>query len=267
MEKYRQLPWRKIVICICIVASLVLGGSYIYEKYTTHVQEVKAEELRLRMEEEAAAREAARLAQEALAAQEREAALAALHQLASLKEVNTEAVAWLEVEGTPIAYPVAQTVDNEYYLKVSFEGERYNFGSIYMDYKNDPEFTDFNTVIYGHTFPNDERMFGALQRYREQSFWDEHNMVTVMTDKKYFDYKIFAVYVTEKDYNYRRPNYTEPGNAENFLREIQEKSLIKADIVPTIADRILTLSTCTYDFNDARYAVHAVLVGERSGLD
>jgi sortase B len=172
-------------------------------------------------------------------------------------------VAWLDVEGTDIQYPVTQTEDNDYYLKYSFQRESYRYGSIYMDFRNDPLFNDFNTIIYGHTFPNDEEMFGGLQRYRRQAFWDEHNTVTVMLDGKYYLYKIFSVYVTEPNFDYRTPNYRVEANAERFLRDIQARSIIKSDIVPTLEDHILTLSTCTYDFYDARYAVHAILVGEK----
>ncbi|MDR1070131.1 MAG: class B sortase [Gracilibacteraceae bacterium] len=259
--------FQNILTGVLIVAALILGGNYIYEKWQDHQQVLLQERLRQEMALEAAAAEAARLEAAAAAEAAYAAEIEKTHLLETLQDSNPDTVAWLEVEGTPVLYPVTQTVNNDYYLKMSFQRQPYKFGSIYMDYRNDSLLNDFNTIIYGHTFPNDETMFGALQRYRKQSFWDEHHLVTVMLDKKYYDYEIFAVYVTEPNYDYRTPNYRNEEDAERFLREIREKSLIKSDIPVTAEDHVLTLSTCTYDFRDARYAVHAVRIAERDALN
>ncbi|MDR1961236.1 MAG: class B sortase, partial [Gracilibacteraceae bacterium] len=254
MENKRRLI-QNILTIVLFALALALGGNYIHDKWQDHQQALLQEQLRVEMEIARAEAEAARAEAEAQAYAEE---IEKTHLLAALEATNPDTVAWLDVKGTPIQYPITQTTNNEYYLKTSFQREPYKFGSIYMDYRNDPYLSDFNTIIYGHTFPNDENMFGSLQRYRDQSFWDEHRTITVMLDKKYYDYEIFSVYVTEPDYDYRTPNYKTQEKTDAFLREIREKSLIKSDATVTAADHIITLSTCTYDFNDARYAVHAV---------
>ena len=80
-----------------------------------------------------------------------------------LKRINPDIVAWIRIEAAGIDYPVVQGKDNEYYLHHTFKGEENIAGSIFMDYRNTPDFSDENTIIYGHNM-RDGSMFAALNR-------------------------------------------------------------------------------------------------------
>jgi sortase B len=248
---------QRIIEVVLLAAALILGGSAINDYYQAYKQTQLNEELRQQIEEQVD------LLARQEPAEEQVSAPANIFLLEPLRAVNQETVAWLDVDGTKIQYPVVQTADNDYYLRYTFQRERSILGAIFMDFRNNPMLQDFNTVIYGHTNRGSEEMFGSMKLLRDQDYWQDNHTVTVMLDDRYYKYEIFSVYATEADFDYRTPNYRRPEDAERFLREIQERSEIKSDVVPTPDDKILTLSTCTFEFNDARLALHAVLVEER----
>lgn len=244
----------RVIEIILLIAALCFAGSAINSYYQEYKQAQFNEQLRQQIERQ----EASQTQTEA-----QTSAPVEQHLLESLREINSDTVAWLDVEGMPIKYPIVQAADNDYYLQNNFQRESSKFGAIFMDFRNDPLFQDFNTIVYGHTFPNSDEMFAAMRLLRDQNYWQDHNIITVMLDDRYYKYKIFSVYATEADFDYRTPNYRVTANAERFLREITERSEIDSGVTPALDDKILTLSTCTYDFNNARLALHAVLLEER----
>ncbi|MGB5824335.1 MAG: class B sortase [Proteocatella sp.] len=180
-----------------------------------------------------------------------------LQMLRELKEKNSDTIAWIEIPGTMIDYPVMQSADNKYYLRKTF-GREYNIlGSIFADYRNAPSFDDQNTVLYGHNM-KDGSMFYDITFLKNQDFYDKYNSITVSLDDRILEYTLFSVYEVNKDYDYRSPHY-DKYHFENLLAELKAKSIIQSDIVPTSEDKILTLSTCSYSFNNARLVAHAVL--------
>ncbi|MEG1278592.1 MAG: class B sortase [Cellulosilyticaceae bacterium] len=178
--------------------------------------------------------------------------------LESLKTQNPDAIGWIDIPETAIQYPLMQTIDNDYYLQHTFDKEENSAGSIYMDYRNDPLFTDQNTVIYGHDMKNGS-MFHNLRYMRKQEYVQKHPSIFVTVADEILEYEIFSVYPTEAAYDYRTPNYKEITQYEEFLSRIKKRSIIDTAIVPDKEDKILTLSTCAYDFEDGRLAVHARL--------
>lgn len=179
-------------------------------------------------------------------------------QLADYQQMNPDTIGYIEIADTDIAFPIVQRDNNEYYLNHSFDGEKNKYGSIFVDYLNKPDFTDQNTVIYGHNL-NKPGMFYSLNQFRDQQYIDEHQFITVKLPFETLTYQIFSVYVTEPDYPYRVVNYPNETDFGDFLTQCQQRSLIAAEETITELDSILTLSTCVYDFKDARLAIHAVL--------
>ncbi len=180
-----------------------------------------------------------------------------LEMLNTLKEKNSDTIAWLEVPGTKIDYPVMQSKDNKYYLRKTFNKEYNILGSIFADYRNSPDFNDKNTVIYGHNM-KDGSMFYDILLLKNQDFYNKNSKILITLDDRILKYSIFSVYEVNKDYDYRSPNYDE-NDFKKLLADFEAKSVIKSDITPSGDDKILTLSTCSYSFGNARLVAHAVL--------
>jgi len=178
--------------------------------------------------------------------------------LAALREENPDVIGWIYIPDTKINYPVMQGEDNEYYLNHAWDGKKNASGSIFMETNNDPNATDFNTIIYGHKM-NSGVMFAALHEFEEKEFWEEHPYVYLVTDAGIFRYEIFSTYNADVDSSAYGLSYRQNQTRINFLIEAKRNSLIDTGIEPETTDRILTLSTCTGRGYSARRVVHARL--------
>lgn len=105
----------------------------------------------------------------------------------SLRAVNPDVVAWIKIPGTVVDYPVVQTKDNQYYLKRGFDGKKNSCGTIFMNTYNRTDFSDYNTVLYGHNMKNGS-MFAVINKYKEETFYKDHKEVWLFTpfwERKY----------------------------------------------------------------------------------
>ena len=89
-----------------------------------------------------------------------------------LRKINEDLVAWIQIPGIGVDYPVVQGEDNEYYLYHTFQKENNKAGSIFLDYRNHDDFTDRRVILYGHNM-KDGSMFSNLKQYQEVSMWDD----------------------------------------------------------------------------------------------
>lgn len=178
----------------------------------------------------------------------------------SLREINDDVVAWLYCEGTAICHPVVQTYNNDYYLYYLFDKRENIMGCPFVDYENSPDFVDPNTIIYGHHM-NDERqgMFADLVKYKDQAYYDEHPIFLLITPEKNYVIRIFAGYVAETTQDCWRQTFIGRKDFKEWIDNNIALSCFKSDVVPTDKDRIVTLSTCDYDFKDARFVLYGVL--------
>lgn len=199
----------------------------------------------------------------------------------SLYNENNDFVGWITVPNTAINHPVVQGEDNSYYLRRDFYKQYLRRGTIFMDYRNDPENLNVNTILYGHNYL-DSTMFSDLEKYKDIEFYKTAPVIEFNTIYGDYKWKVFAVFLTtaspELDngyvFNYIYPFMTE-SSTEEFIAEVAKRSLYDTgvDVLPT--DKILTLSTCTRDIDitrkqeDARCVVMARLVraGESETVD
>lgn len=175
----------------------------------------------------------------------------------ALKNENKDIIAWLYSEGTPINYPVVQAKDNDYYLRRLIDGTYNQAGTIFVDYKNSSNFEDYNTIIYGHNMKNDT-MFGTLTKYKNQEYFNEHKEMYLFTENKNFRIELFAGYTASSEsdiYNFPKNS----GTNEKLIKTAISKSTFKSEIEVSNEDRIITLSTCSYAFENARYVLLGVL--------
>jgi len=128
-----------------------------------------------------------------------------------------------------------------------------------MDYRNNVEKPDFNTIIYGHNM-HDGSMFGYLPMYKEEWFFKKYPYIYFDTAYVKGKWEIFSVYVTDTDFNYLDTGFGTEDECQTFIDTIKPKSMFKKDILVAPGDRILTLSTCSYEFKNARTVVHVRLI-------
>lgn len=174
-----------------------------------------------------------------------------------LAEINSDIVGWIYIEGTHINYPIVQGADNKYYLNHLFNGTYNGSGCIFLDYRCTSDFTDRHSIIYGHHM-KDKSMFSGLVNYKKQSFYDEHPVALLVTPSAYYEICFFSGYVTDTWSDAWDRSFTEYEYI-SWLNDIQRKSLFTADYVPTNQDKIMTLSTCTYEFDTAKFVLHGYI--------
>lgn len=180
--------------------------------------------------------------------------------LNKLKEQNSDVIALIEIPGTGIKYPILQGPDNEFYLRKGLNKEYDIAGSLFMDVYNSSDITDDNSVIYGHHLEIDS-MFTPLDQYRKQDFAENNRVIYLTTDEGLREYEIFSAYGIPSDYDYRTLDFTYEGDKVPYYNKLRSNSEVNLDTRPfTESDTIITLSTCQYDYDDQRLAVHAVRI-------
>ncbi len=185
-----------------------------------------------------------------------------MNRLIELRNTSKDAAGWIRIQDTGIDFPVVQGDDNAYYLKHDHLGQYTRYGAIFMDYRNNPQSgVEKNTILYGHNMKND-RMFGSLMPFKDAEFALNHPYIELVTDKGYSVWKLFSAHVTSRDFYYIDVNFNTDQSFMEFLNALQDRSLHDFGVELTAQDRILTLSTCSYEFKDAFFAMHAVLVYE-----
>ncbi len=182
-----------------------------------------------------------------------------------LKEINDHVYAWIEIPNTPVAYPILRhPTDDAYYLDYTIERAYGLPGSIYTESHDAMDFTDFNTVIYGHDMLNDT-MFGSLNEYRDETYFNEHRDIIIYTETEKLTYKVFAAVVYSDLYI---PYYYNDANIEDrqsFLDSLPAKNLnsrVVDDVEVTPESNIITLSTCIGNMPNNRYLILAVQIDE-----
>lgn len=173
---------------------------------------------------------------------------------------NTETVAWLQVNGTNINYPVVKHNDNDYYLNHDFYKRKTNIGWVFADYRNNFDELDNNTIIYAHNLVN-RTMFGQIPTLLN-SDWKKNNnnyYVKLSTKKENTIWQIFSIYKIKPTIDYLQVRFYSQENYQKFLNTLKNRSDYNFNINVTSKDKIITLSTCD-DTGTKRIALHAKLI-------
>lgn len=172
----------------------------------------------------------------------------------TLQRDSREAVAWLYCAGTPINYPVAQSGDNSYYLNHLLNGTVNSNGTLFLDYRCNSDFSGAKNIIFGHHMRNGS-MFGTLTKYKEQSYFNKHPVMWLTTPVQNYRIDLLAGVVTDNDSDI----YTlyEQEDLAAFLTDVRQQSTFTSSFSMDDVSKILLLSTCSYEYNNARY----VLIG------
>ena len=174
---------------------------------------------------------------------------------AKLKQKNSDAIAWIKVNGTDIDFPVVKGTDNSYYLTHNFDKEKNKAGWIFADYRNKFDGTDKNIIIYGHNMKNGS-MFASLKDVIKEEWYNNENnkYIALITENENCKYQVFSVYQTETEEYYLQTNIS---NFKEFVEKIKGRSKKNFNVDIKETDSILTLSTCA-DNTKYRVVLHAV---------
>lgn len=178
-----------------------------------------------------------------------------------LKKANPDIYAWITIEGTEIDYPIVQSSDsNEYYLDHAVDGSESSAGAIFTQDYNVKDFSDFNTVVYGHNMHNNTA-FGSLKEFRSEDFFSEHDKITVYTENDIFTYKIFSAYTFDDRHLLLSFDYNSEQGRKEYIDSIfnmrNMSSIINDSVDVGTDDKIITLSTCS---GNDRFLVQGVLI-------
>lgn len=177
----------------------------------------------------------------------------------SLKQRNADIVGWLYSPNTVINYPVCQTDDNMYYLHKDIDSNYSSYGTLFVECCNQKGFVDKNNIIYGHHM-NDGKMLAHLVDYTYQNYYDEHPTMYLNTPEMNYRIELFSGYVTSMDSDTYKLSFTSDAENQQWLDSVISQSRFQSNVDVKTTDKILTLSTCTYDYDDARFVVLGKMV-------
>ena len=178
--------------------------------------------------------------------------------IALLRERNADVVGWITVDGTAIDYPFVRAADNDFYLRRDID-KRYAYaGTIFMDYRCRVDFSSVNSILYGHNM-NNGSMFAGLRRFANKEFFDNNTSGMVFLENENIPLEIFAFLVVAP---VDLMAYMDAGGgAESYLDFLRKQARHWREPDLGTDDTLVTLSTCSYDFENARAVLVARAVG------
>lgn len=189
-----------------------------------------------------------------------DSAFLAAVDLHSLRQTNADVLGWIHIPGSVISYPLMESHDNSEYLSHTWDGTPNVAGSIFLEQHNSTDFTDFNTIIYGHAM-NDGTMFSELHKYQWQDVPEAYPYIYIAIDGAVLRYAIFACYEADISSDTYRLTFADDAAREKALAQYHSLSTIAMPLEVNAESHILTLSTCTGNQKAVRLVVQAVLDG------
>lgn len=176
-----------------------------------------------------------------------------------LKSINSDTAGWIQVNGTNINYPFVQTSDNKYYLKHSFDKSYNQAGWVFLDYRNNINDLDKNTILYAHG-RIDKTMFGSLKNLLSSNWYNDNknHIIKLSTEKSNSLWQVFSVYHIPTTNDYIQTAFKSNDEFYVFINMLHKRSVYNFNVELNQNDKILTLSTC---YNDKEKVVmHAKLI-------
>ncbi len=179
----------------------------------------------------------------------------------SLQDTYPELKAWIVAEETGIDYPIMQAADNEYYLTHLYDGTSNSNGSIFLDCENSGMFMDDNTVIYGHHMKSGA-MFQPLMNFKDQEYYDTHPTMMICTEEGDYLIELICGTIEDGNYGFIEINFGDFDAMSEYVDKLKARSTFDSEVELLPGDRLLSMCTCTYERQNARY----MLVGKITEL-
>lgn len=176
-----------------------------------------------------------------------------------LKSINNDVKGWIQVNGTNINYPFVQKNDNKYYLTHSFDKSYNQAGWVFLDYRNNIQSLNKNTIIYAHG-RQDTTMFGSLKNIINSNWYNNYNNYVIKLSTEYENtlWQVFSVYRIKTTSDYLQTDFNNDKEYQRFLDKLIGRSVFDFNTTISSNDNILTLSTC-YN-NTEKVVMHAKLI-------
>lgn len=169
-----------------------------------------------------------------------------------LKSLNPEVIGWISVYGTKIDHPIVQADNNEKYVSTNVKKEYSLSGSIFLDYRNKKDFTDFNSILYGHHMEQ-STMFGDIGKFKENDYFNSRKYGNLYVNGVNYGVEFFVfLQVDAHDSGIYAPGIKGDEARQAYINRLLGMSVNKRDIDICIEDCILLLSTCTSDITNGR---------------
>ena len=171
------------------------------------------------------------------------------------QSLNSDVKAWIHNQSISVDHPILDAPDNEYYLTRDLDLSYKAMGSIFFDFRNNTDISDPNTIIYGHNFDNG-LMFSNLVWYKSQQFYEQNPFYYLYTPEQVYRVDIAAgIVVSETDITYLDVDFQSDMEFRSLIQKIKENSVIETEIELSPRDRLVTLYTCTNDWQGQRFVV------------
>lgn len=179
----------------------------------------------------------------------------------ALLEINPDTIAWIRFdEPSIINYPVVKSADNNEYLTKTFAENDNKLGAIFMDMRNSSDFSDRNTIIYGHHLNVSPDMFSRLHLYEDEEFCKEHPDFYIYTpDGSVRTYTVFSAGVVNAVSDNYDIEFASDEEFEQYIQTCRDSSNYQVDVDVNAQSQIVSLSTCTGDQRDERFLLQGVL--------
>lgn len=177
------------------------------------------------------------------------------NSLGKLKELNPDTVGWITIPNTKIDYPFVKGTDNSFYLSHDIYKQYASAGTLFMDSRCDQDFSNFNSILYGHHMRNGS-MFGELEKFSDKIFFDSNQTGTMVCGYESYTLYFFAYLIIRSDDSL----IYSVGKNKSYFDYIKATAKQYRNIKLSENDRIVTLSTCAYEFDNARMVLLAKLI-------
>ncbi|MCR5576993.1 MAG: class B sortase [Oscillospiraceae bacterium] len=274
-KKKRRFGWRSIVFCFFALAFLLSSGVTASVLISRNKADKAIQELRIQARESLsgygmttaadpnAAQQPRQEQQAADAKEPAKEASAPKRQVSmdftELQKANPDIIGWIFGEGTNVDYPILQAEDNDYYMDHLYTREYNTAGSIFADCRNKADFSDRNTVVFGHHMANGT-MFGSIEHYKSQDFYDATPTMMLYTPDG--DYRIELISGTHEsgDEQFWDFNFNTEEEFLKYVESFQKRSTFKSSVEVQPGDSLISLCTCAYVFDNARFMLIGRLV-------
>ena len=250
--KAKKLLFLSVVILVTVISYSAYQLNLISENYT---QEAQVHERMLQFKPVLQTANSVTISDNPLAVSSIGAVRTVNQSIIDLQGKYPDAIGWLMIPNTGIDYPFAQGPYNDYYLHMDLDKNQLFSGTLFMESRNNSDFGDFNTIIFGHNMKNGS-MFGTLKNFDDKEFFDANSKGVIFTANETYEIEFMAwIVIAADDEVIYNSMFASGVDATEFLDYVRSVSRNYREIGADIDDRFVTLSTCNYEFTDARMAL------------
>lgn len=178
----------------------------------------------------------------------------------AMNSAYPDSVGWLYIPDTAINYPIMQSGDNDFYLHHAYDGSSLQAGSIFLDYRCENRFMNPVNIVYGHNMRNGS-MFAGVLNFADPAFFERHRYGWLATSETVYRIDFFSCAKADR---YDKL-YDGSLSVDEWMSHLSDVSVVLQNADFSGNDRFISLSTCSYEFENARTVLTGKLVEMNGG--